>query len=311
MLIEALPWLERFHGAIVVIKYGGNAMIDAEVQARVRRRHGVPALRRAAAGRGARRRPADHRHAGPARDAKRVPGRPAGDHAGDDGRRPDGAGRPGRPGAGRADQRARPVRRRHVRRGRPAVHRGPARPCWSTAGRSTSAWSATSPRSTRARCSTSIAAGRIPVVVHGRAGRRRRGAQPQRRHRGRRAGRRARRREAGRAHRRGGPLRATGRTRRRCCREIDRRRAGGAAAGLEAGMVPEDGGLPARGPRRGRPRRTSSTAGCRTRCCWRSSPRGVRHDGGPDRRTRHDAPRRRQAQQPLSARRPRSAGRRR
>lgn len=28
VLIEALPWLERFHGATVVIKYGGNAMID-------------------------------------------------------------------------------------------------------------------------------------------------------------------------------------------------------------------------------------------------------------------------------------------
>jgi len=27
-LIEALPWLERFHGATVVIKYGGNAMTD-------------------------------------------------------------------------------------------------------------------------------------------------------------------------------------------------------------------------------------------------------------------------------------------
>jgi acetylglutamate kinase len=32
VLIEALPWLERFHGATVVIKYGGNAMIDAELQ---------------------------------------------------------------------------------------------------------------------------------------------------------------------------------------------------------------------------------------------------------------------------------------
>jgi len=31
-LIEALPWLERFHGTTVVIKYGGNAMIDAELQ---------------------------------------------------------------------------------------------------------------------------------------------------------------------------------------------------------------------------------------------------------------------------------------
>jgi acetylglutamate kinase len=28
VLVEALPWLERFHGALVVVKYGGNAMID-------------------------------------------------------------------------------------------------------------------------------------------------------------------------------------------------------------------------------------------------------------------------------------------
>ena len=27
-LVEALPWLERFRGALVVIKYGGNAMTD-------------------------------------------------------------------------------------------------------------------------------------------------------------------------------------------------------------------------------------------------------------------------------------------
>ncbi|MEP7160949.1 MAG: acetylglutamate kinase [Dermatophilaceae bacterium] len=27
-LVDALPWLERFHGALVVIKYGGNAMVD-------------------------------------------------------------------------------------------------------------------------------------------------------------------------------------------------------------------------------------------------------------------------------------------
>ena len=27
-LIESLPWLERFHGTTVVIKYGGNAMVD-------------------------------------------------------------------------------------------------------------------------------------------------------------------------------------------------------------------------------------------------------------------------------------------
>ncbi|MBA0128155.1 acetylglutamate kinase [Haloechinothrix sp. YIM 98757] len=28
VLIEALPWLQRFHGACVVLKYGGNAMVD-------------------------------------------------------------------------------------------------------------------------------------------------------------------------------------------------------------------------------------------------------------------------------------------
>lgn len=33
VLIEALPWLQRFHGATVVIKYGGNAMIDDKLKA--------------------------------------------------------------------------------------------------------------------------------------------------------------------------------------------------------------------------------------------------------------------------------------
>jgi acetylglutamate kinase len=32
-LIEALPWLERFHGQVVVIKYGGNAMTDDALRA--------------------------------------------------------------------------------------------------------------------------------------------------------------------------------------------------------------------------------------------------------------------------------------
>jgi acetylglutamate kinase len=31
-LIEALPWLTEFHGATVVIKYGGNAMVDTELK---------------------------------------------------------------------------------------------------------------------------------------------------------------------------------------------------------------------------------------------------------------------------------------
>jgi acetylglutamate kinase len=33
VLAEALPWLQRFHGQIVVIKYGGAAMIDDELKA--------------------------------------------------------------------------------------------------------------------------------------------------------------------------------------------------------------------------------------------------------------------------------------
>jgi acetylglutamate kinase len=32
ILTEALPWLERFHGKIIVIKYGGNAMTDPHLQ---------------------------------------------------------------------------------------------------------------------------------------------------------------------------------------------------------------------------------------------------------------------------------------
>jgi acetylglutamate kinase len=31
-LVEALPWLARFHGAVVVLKYGGNAMTDPALQ---------------------------------------------------------------------------------------------------------------------------------------------------------------------------------------------------------------------------------------------------------------------------------------
>jgi acetylglutamate kinase len=32
ILVDALPWLQRFHGRIVVVKYGGNAMTSAELQ---------------------------------------------------------------------------------------------------------------------------------------------------------------------------------------------------------------------------------------------------------------------------------------
>ncbi|MCT2586979.1 acetylglutamate kinase [Actinophytocola gossypii] len=33
VLIEALPWLQRFHGATIVVKYGGNAMVDERLKA--------------------------------------------------------------------------------------------------------------------------------------------------------------------------------------------------------------------------------------------------------------------------------------
>ncbi len=32
-LVEALPWLEQFRGALVVVKYGGNAMVDDTLKA--------------------------------------------------------------------------------------------------------------------------------------------------------------------------------------------------------------------------------------------------------------------------------------
>jgi len=32
LLVEALPWLERFHGRTVVVKFGGNAMTDTALQ---------------------------------------------------------------------------------------------------------------------------------------------------------------------------------------------------------------------------------------------------------------------------------------
>ena len=31
-LIESLPWLQQFHGKVVVVKFGGNAMVDEALQ---------------------------------------------------------------------------------------------------------------------------------------------------------------------------------------------------------------------------------------------------------------------------------------
>lgn len=32
-LVEALPWLTRHHGRTVVVKFGGNAMVDDDLKA--------------------------------------------------------------------------------------------------------------------------------------------------------------------------------------------------------------------------------------------------------------------------------------
>ena len=31
-LIDSLPWLKRFHGETIVVKFGGNAMVSPELQ---------------------------------------------------------------------------------------------------------------------------------------------------------------------------------------------------------------------------------------------------------------------------------------
>ena len=32
VLIESLPWLKQFHDSIIVVKFGGNAMVDEKLQ---------------------------------------------------------------------------------------------------------------------------------------------------------------------------------------------------------------------------------------------------------------------------------------
>ena len=64
LLAEALPYIQRFHDRVVVVKYGGNAM-TAEGDAGFARGRRADALRRPAPGRRARRRPPDHRTDGP------------------------------------------------------------------------------------------------------------------------------------------------------------------------------------------------------------------------------------------------------
>ena len=60
VLIEALPWLQRFHGATIVVKYGGNAMVDDSSRPRSHRTWcscGSPACTRSSCTAAARRSP--------------------------------------------------------------------------------------------------------------------------------------------------------------------------------------------------------------------------------------------------------------
>ena len=112
VLVDALPWLERFHGKVVVIKYGGNAMSNPELQRAFA--EDVVFLRYAGLrpvvvhGGG----PQITEHLGRLGIAERVPRRAAGHHPGGHVGRADGAGRAGQRRGRQPDQRARPVRGR-------------------------------------------------------------------------------------------------------------------------------------------------------------------------------------------------------
>ena len=104
ILTETLPWLETYAGKIVVIKYGGNAMVDEDLKRAFAqdivfmKRCGVHPVVVHGGG------PQISSMLDPAGHHLGVPRRPPGDQPGGDGGRPDGAGRPGRSGPGRPDQ---------------------------------------------------------------------------------------------------------------------------------------------------------------------------------------------------------------
>ena len=139
VLVEALPYIRRFFGATVVVKYGGNAMGDERAGRPLRRGHRAAAGRRHPPRRRARRRSPDRRAHGPAGQGVRVPRRAAGHRRRDARHRPHGAGRQGQPRHRVVHQRPRPAGRRPVGRGRRADHRQRAQP-------RARASSATSPR---------------------------------------------------------------------------------------------------------------------------------------------------------------------
>ena len=63
MLVQALPYIQKYAGKTVVVKYGGNAMINERSEGRRDERYRPDAARGHQCGAGARRRPGDQRHA--------------------------------------------------------------------------------------------------------------------------------------------------------------------------------------------------------------------------------------------------------
>ena len=163
-LVEALPWLERFRGALVVVKYGGNAMVDDSLKAAFAQ--DVAFLRYAGL------RPVVVHGGGPQiaamldrlglqsefRGGLRVTTPEV------DGRGPHGAHRPGRPRARRPAQPARTGGGGTVRGGRRRSSAPASRHPRRRRGRSTSASSATSETVNPGAVQDILDAGRIPVV---------------------------------------------------------------------------------------------------------------------------------------------------
>ena len=164
VLVEALPWLERFHNALVVVKYGGHAMIDPELTAAFA--EDIVFLRYAGL------RPVVVHGGGPQISAMLDRLGITSEFKG--GLRVTSAeamdvvrmvlDRSGRSRPGRADQPARTVRRRPVRRGRPPVRSPPPRHRRRRRGRRPRAWSARWSRCGPSAVLDLLEAGRIPVV---------------------------------------------------------------------------------------------------------------------------------------------------
>ena len=94
VLLEALPYIRRFHGKTFVIKYGGHAMIDEELKRAFARDVVAAEVRRHQPGGRARRRAADRQACSTKLGIESaLRARHARHRRGDDGRRRDGAGR--------------------------------------------------------------------------------------------------------------------------------------------------------------------------------------------------------------------------